>query len=97
VLSHVRYSCRGVTTSAQASYYTTRSGAAVLDVGTLRWTCALVDRCPSDLTPRTVRFVDRVTATVLRDFARGPAADRHPAHDNLDAFHLSPVNEVPAS
>ncbi len=81
VLAHAPYSCRGVPTSAQAVYYTTPSGAAVLDVGTLRWTCALVDQCPVDLSRRTVRFVNRVTATVLRDFARGPAAWRHPAHD----------------
>lgn len=97
VLASDRYSCRGVPTSAQAVYYTTRSGAAVLNVGTLRWTCALVNRCPADLTGRTVRFVRHVTARVLRDFARGPAAVRHPAHDNVDAFDLPKVNQVPAS
>ena len=97
VLAHTSYSCRGVPTSAQAVYYTTPSGAGVLNVGTLRWTCALVDRCPVPLTRRTVRFVNRVTATVLRDFARGPAAARHPALDNVPRFGLSPENLVPAS
>ena len=97
VLAHASYSCRGVPTSAQAVYYTTPSGAAVLNVGTLRWTCALVDRCPVPLARRTVRFVNRVTATVLRDFARGPAARRHPAHDNVGHFDLPTQNLVPAS
>ena len=97
VLAHASYPCRGVPTSAQAVYYTTPSGAAVLNVGTLRWTCALVDRCPVRLTRRTVRFVNRVTAMVLRDFARGPAARRHPAHDNVGRFDLPTQNLVPAS
>ncbi len=97
VIAHVSYSCRGVGTSAQATYYTTRSGAGVFDAGTLRWTCALADRCPSPLTRRAVRFVNRVTATVLREFARGPVAGRHPAHDNVARFDLPAHNEVPAS
>ena len=97
VLAHAPYSCRGIPTSSQAVYYTTPSGAAVLNVGTLRWTCALVDRCPVPMTHRTVRFVNRVTANVLREFARGPAAARHPAHDNVDQFDLPTVNLVPAS
>ncbi|WP_367303733.1 N,N-dimethylformamidase beta subunit family domain-containing protein [Nocardioides panacis] len=97
VLAHAPYSCRGVPTSAQAVYYTTPSGAAVLDVGTLRWTCALADRCPVPLTRRTLRFVNRVTATVLRDFALGPAAPRHPARDNVRQFDLPTTNLVPAS
>ena len=69
----------------------------MLNVGTLRWTCALVDRCPVPLTRRTVRFVNRVTGTVLRDFALGPAGARHPARDNLARFGLPTENLVPAS
>jgi len=34
---------------------------------------------------------------VLRDFARGPAARRHPAHDNVGRFDLPTQNLVPAS
>jgi hypothetical protein len=98
LLSHVNYSCRGVPTSADASYYTTRSGAGVLDVGTFQWTCALVaHRCLRPMTSRTVRFVNRVTDNVLRAFARGPAGRRHPAHDNVSRFHLPRQNLVPAS
>jgi hypothetical protein len=97
VLASSSYSCRGVPTSAQAVYFTTRSGAGVLNVGTLRWTCALERRCGAGLTRRTVRFVDAVTRTVLRDFARGPAGTRHPARDNVARFHLPLDNQVPAS
>jgi hypothetical protein len=44
-----------------------------------------------------VQFVNRVTSTVLRTFARGPAGRRHPAVDNVARFHLSVLNTVPAS
>lgn len=97
VLAHVAYSCRGLATSAQAVYYTTESGAGVVNVGTLRWTCALVDRCPVELSRRTVGFVNRVTANVLRAFAAGPVGRRHPARDNVGRFHLPTQNLVPAS
>jgi hypothetical protein len=87
-----------VATSAQATYYTTPSGAAVLDVGTLRWTCALDGRCGTFHPDRAaVRFTRRVTLNVLAAFARGPAGRTHPARDNLGTFDLSPVNDVPAS
>ena len=97
VLASVRYPCRGVETSAQAAYYTAPSGAGVLAVGTLQWTCALEDRCALGRSRRTSRFVRRVTATVLREFARGPAGRRHPAHDNVARFDLPADNQVPAS
>lgn len=97
VLAHVSYGCRGAPTAAEASYYTWRSGAGVLDVGTLHWTCALAHRCREPMGPRTVHFVNRVTANVLRAFARGPAGRRHPAHDNVSRFSLPTQNLVPAS
>jgi hypothetical protein len=97
VLASIPYSCRGVGTSAQTTYYTTPSGAGVFSAGTLRWTCALADRCPVTLTRRTVGFVNRVTATLLREFARGPAGRRHPARDNVTRFDLPRQSLVPAS
>ena len=98
ILSHVGYSCGGVSTSAQSSYYTTTSGAAVLNLGTLRWTCALVGRChPYELPARTVRFVRQVTRTVLQTFAEGPAGRQYHARDNVDQFDLPSTNTVPAS
>jgi N,N-dimethylformamidase beta subunit-like protein len=98
VLSSADYDCDGVPTSTQSVYYTARSGAGVFTAGTLRWTCALVGHCrPYDLAPRTRRFTRMVTLRVLRVFAAGPAGRRHPAHDNVGRFALSPVNSVPAS
>lgn len=77
--------CHGLPTVAQSSYYTTRSGAGVFSVGTMNWTCALAAECrpPSDVTAAGVAFVQKVTDTVLRAFAQGPAALQHPALDNL--------------
>jgi hypothetical protein len=87
-----------VPTSAHSAYYSHRSGAGVFNAGTLRWTCALGDRCrPHELGPRTRRFVRQVTVTVLREIARGPAGLRHPAVDNVHRFTLSSRNVVPAS
>jgi hypothetical protein len=98
VLSHTGYSCGGVATSAQSVYYAASSGAGVLNVGTLRWTCALSGRCPPyDLPRATTRFVRRVTLNVLRAFAAGPAAARWPPEDNVSEFRLPSVNAVPAS
>ena len=97
VLSHSPYSCRGVTTSSQSIYYSAASGAGVFNAGTLRWGCALVDRCERPLGRDTASFVRTVTGTLLREFARGPVGERRPARDNVEQFGLSPVNTVPAS
>jgi hypothetical protein len=98
VLGHTEYGCGGVLTSTQAVYYTTPSGAGVLNVGTLRWTCAMSRRC-GEFRPdrRTSRFTRQVTRTVLRTFAAGPAGRKHPARDNVADFDLPDVNLVPAS
>lgn len=97
VVAHTTYSCGGVTTSAQAVYYTTPSGAGVFNAGTLRWTCALAPRCGASLSPRTRRFVRTVTGNVLEAFAAGPAGRRHPARDNVAPLRLPRVNTVPSS
>lgn len=97
VLSHSPYSCRGVTTTTQSVYYTSRSGAGVFNAGTLRWGCAMVDRCERPLGDATLEFTRTVTGTLVEEFARGPVGRRHPARDNVDDFDLSPVNTVPAS
>jgi hypothetical protein len=97
ILSHSPYSCAGVTTVAESVYYTTGSGAGVFNAGTLRWGCAIVDRCEHPLGPATARFVKVVTGNVLNEFAEGPAAHRHPARDNVGDFDLSPANAVSAS
>ncbi|HET8960736.1 N,N-dimethylformamidase beta subunit family domain-containing protein [Nocardioides sp.] len=97
ILSHSPYSCGGVSTAAESVYYTAPSGAGVFNAGTLRWGCAMVDRCERPLGARTARFVEVVTGNVLRGFAAGPAARRHPARDNVQEFDLSPHNAVSAS
>ncbi|MGH3347636.1 MAG: N,N-dimethylformamidase beta subunit family domain-containing protein [Nocardioides sp.] len=97
ILSDSPYNCRGVTTRTHSVYFTTRSGAGVFNAGTLRWGCAIVDRCDKPLGRRTAEFVARVTDNVLRRFATGPAGDRWPARDNVDRFGLSAVNTVSAS
>jgi hypothetical protein len=97
VLSDASYDCRGVTTRTHSVYFTTRSGAGVFNAGTLRWGCALVDRCERPLGERTARFTARVTDNLLRGFTRGPVGDRWPARDNVDRLGLSAVNTVSAS
>jgi hypothetical protein len=98
VLSYSPYSCRGVGTSSQSTYYTTPSGAAVFNAGTLRWVCAISQPCGSaQLAKETNLFVRQVTRNVLRTYARGPAGLTRPAHDNVADFDLPTVNEVPAS
>ena len=97
VLSHSTFDCRGAGTSTQSVYYTTPSGAGVFTAGTLRWGCALVDRCERPLGRATRRFAQRVTANVIRAFARGPVGLRHPATDNVADFDLPLLNGVSAS
>jgi hypothetical protein len=97
ILSDSPYLCGGVTTRTHSVYFTTRSGAGVFNAGTLRWGCALVNRCDKPLERRTSDFTARVTDNVLRRFATGPVGDRWPARDNLDKFGLSTVNTVSAS
>ena len=88
----------GVTTSAQSTYSTHRSGAGVVSVGTLRWTCTMTGTCfGTPMARRAVDFVRHVTRTIVEEFARGPVGLRHPAHDNVARFDLPVLNEVPAS
>jgi N,N-dimethylformamidase beta subunit-like, C-terminal len=96
ILSYTRYSCGGTATSAESTYYTTTSGAGVIDFGTQRWTCALRPHCPA-LPAADDRFARRVTANVLDAFDRGPVGRRYPAHDNIARFRLPKANQVPSS
>lgn len=96
ILSYTPYDCGGVPTSSESTYYTTPSGAGVVDVGTQFWDCALRTTC-RDLPTADDVFVRRVTRNVLQQFAKGPAGRRLPAHDNVAHFPLPKVNQVPAS
>jgi hypothetical protein len=96
ILSYVSYHCGGVRTSSESTYYTTPSGAGVVDFGTQRWACAVRPRCAQVPAAAGV-FVRRVMRNVLRRFGEAPVGHRDPAHSNVGDFPLSPVNQVPAS
>jgi hypothetical protein len=88
VLSHSPLTCNGVNSYADSAYYTHRSGAGVFNVGTMRWVESFGPPTYHwGITRRCGRFTRRVTANVLRAFADGPAAAKHPAHDNLRELH----------
>jgi N,N-dimethylformamidase beta subunit-like, C-terminal len=98
ILSYSDYTCRGTGTSSESTYYTTSSGAGVIDLGTLRWTCALKGRCGTyQFSQRTISFVRMVTDNVLEQFAQGPVGRRFPAEDNVSQFNLPTANQVSAS
>jgi hypothetical protein len=89
VIANASYACRGKTTTAQALYYTAPSGAGVVNLNSLRWTCALDPGCrDGNMTAGTTQFVTAVTRNVLQEFEQGPVGQRHPAADNLDSFNL---------
>jgi hypothetical protein len=89
VIAHSPVACGGAASYADTSYYTVPSGAGVIDVGTMRWVCALTDTCGQGVTPAARDFTDVATANILRVFAAGPAGRVHPAQDNLAGLHLA--------
>ena len=97
VLSHSPLTCNGVNSYADSAYYTHRSGAGVFNAGTMRWVESFGPPLYGwGITRACGRFTRRVTANVLRAFADGPAAARHPAQDNLDAMHEWPGDPLAA-
>ena len=61
---------------ADATYYTTRSGAGVFDSGTMDWVAGLGGKHGA----RTARLERAITTTVLRGFATDRVGRKHPAH-----------------
>ncbi|MFI7532199.1 N,N-dimethylformamidase beta subunit family domain-containing protein [Streptosporangium sp. NPDC049376] len=95
VLSVSPVDCSGRPTTAHSAYYTAPSGAGVFSTGTMRWVCAMRgSACGHGVTDRAGAFVRAATTNVLRAFAEGPAALRHPARDNLAALGLNPVRRA---
>ena len=86
VLSHSPLTCAGAASYGDSAYYTHKGGAGVFNSGTMRWVEAIYGDQPHGITGKTPGFVRQVTANVLRAFADGPAAAKHPARDNLDAI-----------
>jgi hypothetical protein len=87
VLSHSPLTCRGVHSYSDSAYYTHHGGAGVFSTGTMRWVVSFGGVHEFGLNHRTALFTKHVTRNVLHAFAGGPAAARHPAHDNLAAMH----------
>lgn len=84
--------CRGLHTRSQSSYYTVRSGAGVFSSGTMNWSCSVYGttgcraRGIRAVPARSGNFARRATENILRAFAAGPAARRHPATDNYARY-----------
>jgi hypothetical protein len=87
VLSHSPLTCEGAASYGDSAYYTHAGGAGVFNSGTMRWVEAIYGDQPHGIGGSTPDFVRQVTTNILRAFANGPAAAKHPAHDNLDAIH----------
>ncbi|MBS2962196.1 hypothetical protein KGA66_04010 [Actinocrinis puniceicyclus] len=85
VLSHSPLTCDGHSGYQESAYYTTSSGAGVFDAGTMRWVCALGNRCASHLNEAGRAFVRTATLNLLTAYAQGPAGKIHAAHDNTAA------------
>ena len=57
---------------AMSTYYSAASGAAVLNLGTNAWVCAMANRCPwgHSFDAKTVRQIRLVTAAILKQAGR---------------------------
>jgi hypothetical protein len=86
ILSHSPLNCRGVNSYADSAYYTHHSGAGGFNAGTMRWVASFAGPYQFGMNRHTGDFTRAVTANLLRAFADGPAAAKHPAHDNLAAM-----------
>jgi hypothetical protein len=65
------------------AYYSTPSGAGVLNVGTNMWVRALDGAAGGADAASTEAIVSQVTTNLLDAFAAGPAGRAHPAVDNV--------------
>ncbi|KAE8764332.1 N,N-dimethylformamidase beta subunit family domain-containing protein [Georgenia thermotolerans] len=84
VLAHSPVTCGGRRSFADMAYYSTPSGAGVLNVGTNMWVRALDRGAGTGAdAARNEAIVSRVTTNLLHAFAAGPAGAAHPAVDNV--------------
>lgn len=99
VLAHSPVVCQGRPSWSDMTYYTTPSGAGVLNVGTLLFEPHLGPLGPpAGITPVDPdQQIRRLMANVLTEFARGPVGRRHPARPNLERLGIDqPVAPDPA-
>jgi hypothetical protein len=96
ILSHSPLTCRGIRSYSDSAYYTHRGGAGVFNSGTMRWVASFGPPYRFGLDRRTTAFTRRVTANLLHAFARGPAAGKYPAHDNLASTREWPGDPIAA-
>ncbi len=98
VLAHSPLTCRGVHSYSDSAYYTTPSGAGVFNAGTMRFIGALDWQGYQEfgVTQAASTFVQKVVENLLHAFADGPAAQKYPANDNLDAMNEWPGDPIAA-
>ena len=85
VLFHSPVTCRGRPDFADATWYTTPSGAGVFSAGTQYWICGLDPNCRGG---RSTPVISAITTRLLTALAAGPAGAAHPAEDNLGALGI---------
>jgi hypothetical protein len=93
ILAHSPLSCRGRGDHADVTYYTTRRGGGVIDMASQGWIPLLTCEPPQETT-RCDRRAIRITANILRMFARGPVGIDHPSRPNLARFGIRLIHPV---
>jgi hypothetical protein len=88
---HSPLRCRFRHSFSDVTYYSTPSGAGVVDTGTSSWVCQIDRVCAAGRNSRaTSAAVRRITLNLLRAFAAGPAGRAHPSRSNLAHFDTRP-------
>jgi len=88
---HSPLRCRFHSSFSDVTYYTTASGAGVVDTGTSSWICQIDAVCAGGRNNATTSAaVRRITTNLLRAFAAGPAGHLHPSRPNLNHFDTRP-------
>jgi hypothetical protein len=77
---HSPLRCRSHSSFSDLTYYTTPSGAGVVDTGTSSWICQIDAVCANGRNSATTSAaVRRITMNLLRAFAAGPVGQMHPS------------------
>lgn len=100
VIARSPVNCKGLNSFADSTWYSTASGAGVFSAGTFGWSPLLDDVSCGDTisSASTMRCrILRVTETILRAFAAGPAGRAHPSVSNTAVVGVpKPVTAVPS-